>query len=261
MELTIINTFTDQPFKGNPAAVCLLTGESDSEWMQRMAKEINMPVTAFIHLHKAEWQLRWFTPSIEIPICGHGTLASSFFLWGKGYVPRDRPIVYQTKSGLLTARFVHGMVQLEFPPLIEQETAVPESLIKALGVVPAYVGQSKWDYLVEVQSEEIVRNMKPDIGSIAQLPIRGVIVTSRSDSGEYDFVSRFFSPAQGLDEDHVTGSAHCCLGPYWKRKLDKSSFIAYQASERGGLLKVEVTEDTVKLSGHAVTIFEGSLNI
>jgi PhzF family phenazine biosynthesis protein len=124
-----------------------------------------------------------------------------------------------------------------------------------------YVGQNKWDYLVEVQSEEIVRNIKPDIDSIAQLPIRGIIVTSRSDSSEYDFVSRFFSPAQGLDEDHVTGSAHCCLGPYWKRKLDKSIFIAYQASERGGLLKVEVTEDTVKLSGHAVTIFEGNLNI
>ncbi|TDL84755.1 PhzF family phenazine biosynthesis protein [Vibrio vulnificus] len=261
MELTIINTFTDQPFKGNPAAVCLLTGEMDSEWMQRMAKEINMPVTAFIHFHKAEWQLRWFTPSIEIPICGHGTLASSFFLWGKGYVSRDRPIVYQTKSGLLTARFVDGMVQLEFPSLIEQETAAPELLIKALGVVPVYVGQNKWDYLVEVQSEEIVRNIKPDIDSIAQLPIRGIIVTSRSDSSEYDFVSRFFSPAQGLDEDHVTGSAHCCLGPYWKRKLDKSIFIAYQASERGGLLKVEVTEDTVKLSGHAVTIFEGNVNI
>ncbi|MGW8428151.1 PhzF family phenazine biosynthesis protein [Peribacillus simplex] len=153
------------------------------------------------------------------------------------------------------------MVQLEFPSLIEQETAAPELLIKALGVVPVYVGQNKWDYLVEVQSEEIVRNIKPDIDSIAQLPIRGIIVTSRSDSSEYDFVSRFFSPAQGLDEDHVTGSAHCCLGPYWKRKLDKSIFIAYQASERGGLLKVEVTEDTVKLSGHAVTIFEGNLNI
>ncbi|MFS0762159.1 PhzF family phenazine biosynthesis protein [Peribacillus phoenicis] len=261
MELTIINTFTDQPFKGNPAAVCLLTGESGSEWMQRIAKEINMPVTAFIHLHKGEWQLRWFTPSVEIPICGHGTLASSFFLWGKGYVPRDKPIAYQTKSGILTAKFVDGMVQLEFPSLIEQETAAPELLIKALGVVPVYVGQNKWDYLVEVQSEEIVRNLKPDFNSIARMQIRGVIVTSLSDSGEYDFVSRFFSPAQGLDEDYVTGSAHCCLGPYWKNKLDKSITIAYQASERGGLLKVEVSEDTVKLSGHAVTIYEGNLTI
>ncbi|MBO0998740.1 PhzF family phenazine biosynthesis protein [Bacillus sp. SD075] len=261
MELTIINTFTDQPFKGNPAAVCLLTGESDSEWMQRVAKEINIPVTAFINRHKDEWQLRWFTPSIEIPICGHGTLASSFFLWEKGYVPRDETIVYQTKSGLFTAKFVDGMVQLEFPSLIEQEIAAPELLIKALGVVPAYVGQNKWDYLVEVQSEEIVRNLKPDIDSIAQMPIRGIIVTSQSDSSEYDFVSRFFSPAQGLDEDYVTVSAHCCLGPYWKSKLDKSITIAYQASKRGGLLKVEVTGDTVKLSGHAVTIFEGNLTI
>ncbi|MEF2098047.1 PhzF family phenazine biosynthesis protein [Bacillus sp. CFBP9009] len=261
MELTIINTFTDQPFKGNPAAACLLTVESDTEWMQRIAKEINMPVTAFIQPQNGEWKLRWFTPSIEIPICGHGTLASSFFLWDKGCVPRNQPIAYHTKSGLLTAKFVEGMVQLEFPSLREKETAAPDLLIKALGVVPAYVGQNKWDLLVEVQSEQIVRNLKPDIDSIAQLPVRGVIVTSQSDSSEYDFVSRFFSPAQGLDEDQVTGSAHCCLGPYWKRKLDKSIFIAYQASERGGLLKVEVTENTVKLSGHAVTIFEGNLTI
>lgn len=153
------------------------------------------------------------------------------------------------------------MVQLEFPSLREKETAVPDLLIKALGVMPAYVGQNKWDLLVEVQSEEIVRNLKPDIDSIAQLPVRGVIVTSQSDNSEYDFVSRFFSPAQGLDEDQVTGSAHCCLGPYWKRKLDKSIFIAYQESERGGLLKVEVTKNTVKLSGHAVTIFEGNLTL
>lgn len=261
MELTIINTFTDQPFKGNPAAVCLLTGENDSKWMQRIAKEINMPVTAFVQSHNGKWKLRWFTPSIEIPICGHGTLASSFFLWDKGYVPRDQQIAYQTKGGLLIAKFVEGMVQLEFPSLREKESAVPDLLIKALSVVPAYVGQNKWDLLVEVQSEEIVRNLKPDIDSIAQLPVRGVIVTSQSDSSEYDFVSRFFSPAQGLDEDQVTGSAHCCLGPYWNRKLDKSIFIAYQASERGGMLKVEVTENTVKLSGHAVTIFEGNLNI
>jgi PhzF family phenazine biosynthesis protein len=261
MELMIINTFTDQPFKGNPAAVCLLSGVKDSEWMQRIAKEVNLPVTAFIHLHNDEWQLRWFTPSIEIPICGHGTLASSFFLWEKGYVPRNEAIVYQTKSGLLTAKFVDGMVQLEFPSLMEQETAAPDLLIKALGVVPTYVGQNKWDYLVEVQSEEIVRNLKPDIDLIAQLPTRGVIVTSRSNLNEYDFVSRFFSPAQGLDEDYVTGSAHCCLGPYWESKLDKNICIAYQASERGGLVKVEVAEDTVKLSGHAVTIFEGNLTI
>ncbi|MFE4352230.1 PhzF family phenazine biosynthesis protein [Peribacillus butanolivorans] len=262
MELTIINTFTDQPFRGNPAAVCFLSEEKNTEWMQKVAKETNLPVTAFItNLHKNECNLRWFTPSIEIPICGHGTLASSFFLWGKGYVQKNKPIVYQTKSGVLTSKLVDGMVQLEFPSLMEKEAIAPDLLIKALGVDPTYVGQNKWDYLIEVQSEEIVRNLNPDIDLIAQLPIRGIIVTSQSDSSEYDFVSRFFSPAQGLNEDYVTGSAHCCLGPYWKSKLNKNIFQAYQASERGGVLKVEVVEDIVKLSGNAVTIFEGNLTL
>ncbi|MEK4538343.1 PhzF family phenazine biosynthesis protein [Peribacillus sp. FSL K6-1552] len=262
MELTIINTFTDQPFRGNPAAVCFLSEEKNTEWMQQIAKETNLPVTAFIiNLHKNECNLRWFTPSIEIPICGHGTLASSFFLWGKGYVQKNKPIVYQTKSGVLTSKLVDGMVQLEFPSLMEKEAIAPDLLIKALGVAPTYVGQNKLDYLIEVQSEEIVRNLNPDIDLIAQLPIRGIIVTSQSDSSEYDFVSRFFSPAQGLNEDYVTGSAHCCLGPYWKSKLNKNIFQAYQASERGGVLKVEVVEDIVKLSGNAVTIFEGNLTL
>ncbi|MFE4429128.1 PhzF family phenazine biosynthesis protein [Peribacillus butanolivorans] len=262
MELTIINTFTDQPFRGNPAAVCFFSEEKNTEWMQQIAKETNLPVTAFIiNLHKNECSLRWFTPSIEIPICGHGTLASSFFLWGKGYAQKNKPIVYQTKSGVLTSKLVDGMVQLEFPSLIEKEAIAPDLLIKALGVVPTYVGQNKWDYLIEVQSEEIVRNLNPDIDLIAQLPIRGIIVTSQSDSSEYDFVSRFFSPAQGLNEDYVTGSAHCCLGPYWKSKLGKNIFQAYQASERGGVIKVEVVEDIVKLSGNAVTIFEGNLTL
>ncbi|MFE4894203.1 PhzF family phenazine biosynthesis protein [Peribacillus butanolivorans] len=262
MELTIINTFTDQPFRGNPAAVCFLSEEKDTEWMQKVAKETNLPVTAFIiNLHNNECNLRWFTPSIEIPICGHGTLASSFFLWGKGYVQKNKPIVYQTKSGVLTSKLVDGMVQLEFPSLMEKEAIAPDLLIKALGVDPTYVGQNKWDYLIEVQSEEIVRNLNPDIDLIAQLPIRGIIVTSQSDSSEYDFVSRFFSPAQGLNEDYVTGSAHCCLGPYWKSKLNKNIFQAYQASERGGVIKVEVVEDIVKLSGNAVTIFEGNLTL
>ncbi|MFC9599390.1 PhzF family phenazine biosynthesis protein [Peribacillus butanolivorans] len=262
MELTIINTFTDQPFRGNPAAVCFLSEEKNTEWMQQIAKETNLPVTAFIiNLHKNECSLRWFTPSIEIPICGHGTLASSFFLWGKGFAQKNKPIVYQTKSGVLTSKLVDGMVQLEFPSLIEKEAIAPDLLIKALGVAPTYVGQNKWDYLIEVQSEEIVRNLNPDIDLIAQLPIRGIIVTSQSDSSEYDFVSRFFSPAQGLNEDYVTGSAHCCLGPYWKSKLDKNIFQGYQASERGGVIKVEVVEDIVKLSGNAVTIFEGNLTL
>lgn len=261
LNLTIINTFTDQAFKGNPAAVCLLSEEKDSCWMQSIAKEINLPVTAFVNRFKNDYYLRWFTPSTEIPICGHGTLASSFFLWENGNVEKEKTITYHTKSGILKSQFVDEWVQLEFPSILEEKTIVPDLLIKALGVKPTYVGKNHLDYLVEVNSEDIVRNLKPSINLIAQLPVRGVIVTSHSNSNEFDFVSRFFSPAQGINEDYVTGSAHCCLGPYWKSKLQKSEFTAYQASERGGILKVKVIDDKVLLSGKAVTVFEGQLTI
>jgi PhzF family phenazine biosynthesis protein len=259
MELSIINTFTEQAFKGNPAAVCFLSEEKESNWMQKVAKEINLPITAFIQFLDNEYYLRWFTPSTEIPICGHGTLASSFFLWENRYVDKEKCINFHTKSGILKAQLVDGWVQLQFPMMIEKESIAPDLLIIALGVKPTYVGKNKLDYLVEVESEDMVRNLKPNIDLIAQLPIRGIIVTSKSNENEFDFVSRFFSPSQGIIEDYVNGSSHCCLGPYWKNKLHKSVLTAYQASERGGILKVEVLDDRVLLSGKAVTIFEGKL--
>jgi PhzF family phenazine biosynthesis protein len=228
--------------------------------MQSIAQEINLPVTAFINQFKNNYSLRWFTPSTEIPICGHGTLASSFFLLENGYVEKDKIIEFHTKSGVLKSQFIDEWVQLEFPSILEEKTIAPDLLMKALGVELIYVGKNQFDYLVEVKSEDIVRNLKPDIDQIAQLPVRGVIVTSISNTNEYDFVSRSFSPAQGINEDYVTGSAHCCLGPYWQNKLHKNEFIAYQASNRGGFLKVKVLEEYVLLSGKAVTIMEGKLN-
>ncbi|MGE7926098.1 PhzF family phenazine biosynthesis protein [Viridibacillus arvi] len=261
MELSIINTFTEQAFRGNPAAVCFLSDEKESSWMQIVAKEINLPTTAFIGFLNGEYHLRWFTPSTEIPICGHGTLASSFFLWEKGFVDKDKSITFHTKSGVLKARLIDGWVQLQFPAIIEENVVAPELLIKALGVEPVYVGKSRLDYLVEVESEEIVRNLNPNIDLIAQLPVRGVIVTSLSNANEFDFVSRFFSPAQGIIEDYVNGSSHCCLGPYWKNKLHKTDFTAYQASERGGIIKVKVLDDTIFLSGKSITFFEGKLTV
>ncbi|QNK89131.1 PhzF family phenazine biosynthesis protein [Sporosarcina sp. resist] len=261
MKLSSFNTFTEKAFKGNPAAVCLLSEEKARNWMQNVAKEINLPVTAFINRNNNEYHLRWFTPSTEIPICGHGTLASSFFLWKNGYVEKEKTINFYTKNGILKSRFVDEWVQLEFPSILEEKSIAPDLLIEALGVEPTYVGKNQLDYLVEVKSEAIIRDLKPRIDLIAQLPARGVIVTSHSSSNEYDFVSRFFSPAQGLNEDYVTGSAHCCLGPYWKGKLQKSEFTAYQASDRGGILKVKVIDDKVLLSGKVVTVFEGDLTI
>ncbi|WP_019413969.1 PhzF family phenazine biosynthesis protein [Paenisporosarcina sp. TG20] len=261
MKLSSFNTFTEKAFKGNPAAVCLLSEEKDVDWMQNVAKEVNLPATAFIYHNKNDYHLRWFSPSIEMPICGHGTLASSFFLWENGYVEKDKTISFNTKSGILKSRFVDEWVQLEFPSILEEKSIAPDLLIEALGVEPIYVGKNQLDYLVEVKSEAIVRDLKPRIDLIAQLPARGVIVTSQSNSSEYDFVSRFFSPAQGLNEDYVTGSAHCCLGPYWKEKLQQSEFTAYQASNRGGILRVKVVGDKVLLSGKVVTVFEGNLTV
>lgn len=261
MELSIINTFTEQAFKGNPAAVCFLSDEKESSWMQTVAKELNLPTTAFIWFINDEYHLRWFTPSVEIPICGHGTLASAYFLWEKRYVDKARSIPFHTKSGVIKAQLIDGWIQLQFPAIIEQNVVAPELLIKALGVEPVYVGKSRLDYLVEVESEEIVRNLKPNIDLIAQLPVRGVIVTSHSNANEFDFVSRFFSPAQGIIEDYVNGSSHCCLGPYWKNKLHKTDFTAYQASERGGIIKIKVLGDEIFLSGKSITIFEGKLTV
>ncbi|MBN6188832.1 PhzF family phenazine biosynthesis protein [Aneurinibacillus sp. BA2021] len=257
MELSIINTFTEQPFRGNPAAVCLLNEEKDDKWMQTVAKEINLPTTAFIHYSHHEFYLRWFTTSTEIPICGHGTMASANFLWEKGLIDKGKTISFQTKSGVLRAQLIDGWIQLQFPAIPEEKINNPELLLTALCVKPIYVGKSKLDYLVEVESEEIVRSLKPNIDILAQLPVRGVIVTSKSKTSEFDFVSRFFSPSQGIIEDYVNGSSHCCLGPYWKNKLNKNEFIAYQASERGGILKVRVLDNEVFLSGQAITLFDG----
>ncbi|MGG0655799.1 PhzF family phenazine biosynthesis protein [Rummeliibacillus pycnus] len=261
MELSIINTFTEEPFKGNPAAVCYLREEKESSWLQQVAKEINLPTTAFIHSFNNENYLRWFTPTTEIPICGHGTLASAYFLWEKGLIDKERYITFKTKSGVLEAQLIDDWVQLQFPIMIDKKTIAPEVLVRALGVTPKYVGLSKLDYIVEVESEDIVRNLNPNIDLIAQLPVRGLIVTSQSNTNEFDFVSRFFSPVQGIMEDYVNGSSHCCLGPYWKNKLQKTEFTAYQASERGGILKLKVLDDCVLLSGKAVTVFEGIITV
>ncbi|WP_397538539.1 PhzF family phenazine biosynthesis protein [Rummeliibacillus pycnus] len=261
MQLSIINTFTEQPFKGNPAAVCYLSEEKESNWMQQIAKEINLPTTAFINLLNNKYYLRWFTPTTEIPICGHGTLASSYFLWEKGLFDKEKSITFQTKSGVLEAQLIDDWVQLQFPTMIQEKTIAPDVLVRALGVDLTYVGKNKLDYLVEVESEDLVRNLKPNIDLITQLAVRGVIVTSKSNTSEFDFVSRFFSPSQGINEDFVNGSSHCCLGPYWKDKFKKNNLTAYQASERGGIIKLRVIDGAVLLSGKAVTIFEGKLTV
>lgn len=261
MEFFIVNAFTQETFGGNPAAVCILQENKSDEWMQNVAKQMNLPITAFVSKIEDEYYLRWFTPTIEIPICGHGTLATSHILWERRHIEKKQPIHFNTKSGKLKSEMENGWIQLQFPSAPDKEIIAPNNLVEALGRKPKYIGKNAMDYIVEVRSEDVVRNIKPNINQISQLPVRGVIITSVSDSEELDFVSRFFSPAQGIIEDYVTGSAHCCLGPYWQRKLNKNEFMAYQASERGGLLKIRLSGKYVFLSGKALTILEGNLAI
>ena len=257
MKIYQVDAFTEKPFKGNPAGVCVLDKQIEDDWMQNVAKEMNLSETAFLLANGDGYNLRWFTPTAEVDLCGHATLASAHILWEKGYLSKEQEAKFYTKSGLLTATITDGWIQLDFPATPEREADAPAELISALGVEPIYVGKNIFDYLVEVESEDVVKKLKPDFMRLAKIPMRGVVVTASSK--EYDFESRFFAPGIGIPEDPVTGSAHCCLGPYWMKKLKKTSFIAYQASERGGVLKVKVAGERVLISGKAVTVMEGQL--
>jgi PhzF family phenazine biosynthesis protein len=254
-----VDAFTDKAFAGNPAAVCILTEQRDEAWMQNLAQEMNLSETAFLRKQEDGFGLRWFTPTVEVALCGHATLASAHTLWETGMLAPKEQARFQTLSGLLTAERKGDWIELNFPATPEQPATAPPRLMEALGVAPKYVGKSKFDYLVEVDKEETVRNLKPDFGLLGAMQVRGVMVTSQATTPGYDFVSRFFAPGSGIDEDPVTGSAHCCLGPFWSERLGKKDLTAYQASKRGGTVRVRVGGDRVYLSGHAVTVFRGEL--
>ena len=254
-----VDAFTSEPFAGNPAAVCVLAGPRDPAWMQHVAREMNLAETAFLDRATDGFNLRWFTPTVEIDLCGHATLAAAHVLWETGQVAATEPIRFHTRSGVLTAVRQDDWIELDFPVTPEQPVEIPAGLVEALGVVPRYVGRSRFDYLVEVDDEEAVRNLRPDFHRLRAISSRGIIVTSRSSMPGCDFVSRFFAPASGIDEDPVTGSAHSCLAHFWSSRLHKDRFIAQQLSARGGLLKVQLDGDRVRLSGQAVTVIRGEL--
>jgi PhzF family phenazine biosynthesis protein len=254
-----VDAFTDKPFTGNPAAVCILPEPRDEVWMQNVAREMNLSETAFLQRVEDGFSLRWFTPAVEVDLCGHATLASAHILWETRLLTAEERARFHTRSGLLTAaRDEHG-IELDFPATPDEPTSAPPELVEALGVTPEYVGMSAFDYLVKVGSEETVRSLRPDFALLKRLTARGVMVTSPAESSAYDFVSRFFAPGAGIDEDPVTGSAHCCLGPFWSGRLGKSEFVAYQASERGGVVRVRVVGERVFLGGRAVTVMRGEL--
>ena len=256
-----VDAFSNQPFSGNPAAVCLLSSEQESAWMQRVAREVNLSETAFLVRQEDGYNLRWFTPTNEVDLCGHATLASAHILWETGRLPAGETAVFHTQSGRLTAtQEADGWIQMDFPAEPETETEAPPGLAEALGAEPRYVGRNRMDYLVLFEHEADVRELRPDARLLSSVEARGLIATARSDQeADYDFVSRFFAPRFGVDEDPVTGSAHCCLGPFWKARLGKASLTGYQASARGGTVRLEVGEERVMLAGRAVTVLRAEL--
>lgn len=255
----LVDAFTAEPFAGNPAVVYVLDQWRDDAWQQRVAREMNQSETAFVVPDGDDFHLRWFTPTVEVDLCGHATLATAHVLWNTGHAARGRAISFSTRSGVLTANQTDDRIELDFPLLREQPANAPAGLCEALGVSPIYVGKSRHDFVVQVQAESEVRSAQPNFSQLAAVATRGAIVTAASGGPAFDFVSRFFAPAAGINEDPVTGSAHCCLADFWSRRLNKSSMRAYQASARGGVVQVRVAGDRVILCGQAVTVARGEL--
>lgn len=259
LRLLQIDAFTDKPFAGNPAAVCLLDRERDSRWMQAIAAEMNLSETAFVRRIEGGFELRWFTPAVEVDLCGHATLATAHALWQEGVADPKKAIQFHTRSGVLTATRSGEFIELDFPAIHIEETVSLPQLSDALSVEPTFVAKTRFDLLVEVTSEAIVRSLTPDFARLKVIPVRGIIVTARSDDPSFDFVSRFFAPAVGIDEDPVCGSAHCVLGPFWSQRFNKLEMLAHQVSARGGVVRVRLVGDRVFLGGNAVTVLRGEL--
>jgi PhzF family phenazine biosynthesis protein len=255
-----VDSFTDQPFAGNPAGVCLLPAPAPAAWMQNIAREMNLSETAFLVRQTDGFELRWFTPAAEVRLCGHATLASAHILWQVGVLAPGEQARFHTLSGLLTAMQHADWIEMDFPARPAKPVQPPAGLAEALGAKFDYIGRDADDYLVELESEAAVRALKPDITALGKLPVRGTIVTARATDTRFDFVSRFFAPAVGVSEDPVTGSAHCCLTPYWADKLGKTEMLAYQASARGGIVRVCLAGERVLLSGQAVTVMKCEFN-
>ncbi len=253
-----VDAFAERPFTGNPAGVCLLDKAKPDSWLQGIAREMNLSETAFLLEEKEGYSLRWFTPGTEVELCGHATLAAAHILWETGRLPRESTALFHTLSGTLSARRSGEWITMDFPSEEDEPVAAPDELLRALGVRPLYAGKNRFDYILEFDSEDDIRKMDPDFRLMRAVSCRGVIVTAAA-SKDFDFVSRFFAPGVGIDEDPVTGSAHCCLGPYWGRRLGRSSFTAYQASTRGGVVRVEVRGSRVMLGGRAVTVMGGEV--
>jgi PhzF family phenazine biosynthesis protein len=259
--ISVVDAFTAEPFAGNPAAVCLLPEPADPDWMQDVAREMNLSETAFLVRRRDAFGLRWFTPAREVDLCGHATLASAYLLWLDGHLAPGDDARFDTLSGRLTCRrSADGWIAMDFPAEPPEAAEPPDGLLPALGLPgAAWVGKNRLDYLVELGDDEAVVALAPDFRALARLDARGIIVTARAASADFDFVSRYFAPAYGVDEDPVTGSAHCALGPYWAASLGKDELTGRQISARGGVVRVTPRGGRVILSGRAVRVLKGEL--
>ena len=256
-----VDAFTDKPFAGNPAAVCLLEQAADAHWMQALAAEMNLSETAFVRRLETGFELRWLTPAVEVDLCGHATLAAAHVLWEQGWLAAGEAAHFHTRGGLLTARRSESGIVLDFPVTPATACTAPAGLLQALGLEEGRVFFNGVDYLVQIEDEAGLRGLQPDFAALKPIRARGVMVTAVSRQPACDFVSRFFAPASGIDEDPVTGSAHCTLAPFWAERLGKSAMRAFQASPRGGEVLVQLQGDRVLLAGAAVTVFEGRLRV
>jgi len=260
IRIVTVDAFTDRMFAGNPAAVCVLPEPRPEQWLRNVAREMNLSETAFLTSRNGDFDLRWLTPAVEVDLCGHATVASAHVLWEDGHLSAGKQARFHTRSGLLTADRRGEWIELDFPVKLATAVEPPPGLLQGLGVTsPVTVAKNAFDYLVEIGTEEELRALKPDHTTLRQLPVRGIIVTARPATAEFDFVSRFFAPGSGIDEDPATGSAHTALGPYWGAKLGKQEMTCYQASARGGVVRVRLNGDRVILGGQAVTVMQATL--
>ncbi len=267
-----VDAFTTEPFRGNPAAVCLLSQPADDRWMQSVAAEMNLSETAFLYPDSGQLRIRWMTPEVEVDLCGHATLAAAHILHTltlQNLLPEflkpfcnSAVMQFLSRSGLLTAEFSGDRITLDFPASICTATERSESLLNALGVTSEqviYFGRTEFDLLLQLSTAQVVRQLSPRMSALAEIPTRGVLVTALGDAADHDVISRFFAPSCGIDEDPVTGSAHCALAPFWAPQFGRSTLFGYQASARGGRVQMELRGDRVRLTGQAITVLEGNL--
>jgi PhzF family phenazine biosynthesis protein len=257
--ITQVDAFTDRPFSGNPAAVCVVAEPPQERWMQEVAREMNLSETAFVLPHEEGYDLRWFTPTTEVDLCGHATLAAAHVLWQEGHLEEGAAARFHTRSGELRAVRRGEWIEMDFPAERAVEAEAPARLEAALGASPCWVGRNRFDLLVELDDEKTVRTLTPDLSALRTIAARGIIVTSAAVAEGFDFVSRFFAPRVGVDEDPVTGSAHCALAPFWGERLGRESLVGYQVSARGGIVRARTAGDRVVLGGQAVTVLRGEL--